>query len=101
MQSALNLVRELDMFAMPVSLTYKGKRQFSTLLGGFCSLFLILVFMAYSAVTMHKLIVDPVFQMNNSMRQFLDSANNTEFYNITTKESSLAVWITGSHTYHN
>ena len=64
MKNINKAVRGLDFFAVPVSLTYKGKKKFSTMVGGICSLVLILGFVAYSAVTMHTMIEDPVYNLN-------------------------------------
>ena len=46
-------VRRVDIFAVPVSLTYKGQRQFNTFVGGCFSLLLIVAFLTYSAISMH------------------------------------------------
>ena len=60
MKRILNKVRQLDLFAVPVQLTYKGQKGFNTLLGGFTSLVLIVILLTYSVVTLYTLIVDPV-----------------------------------------
>ena len=52
MQKVLNTVRNIDLFAVPVSLTYKGKKKFSTPCGGFFSLLIILAFLIYSGLTL-------------------------------------------------
>ena len=90
----LNFVRDMDLFAVQVSLTYKGMKQFNTLLGGCCSLLLILVLATYSAVTLHDLIAHPVLK-NYSQHEFFSFASNTDMYNITTKNSTLAIMIEG------
>ena len=55
----MNAVRGLDLFAIPVSLTYKGKRFFDTLLGGFVSLILILVLSTYATMTLYNHLTSP------------------------------------------
>ena len=60
MQNILNKVRDQDLFAVPVSLTYKGKTKFNTLCGGCFSLVLILAFFTYAVVTLYDLLTDPV-----------------------------------------
>ena len=60
----------MDLFAVPVSLTYKGERQFTTLLGGFFSLVIILSFLVFTAVSLHTHIVFPVFMQGNSVMTY-------------------------------
>ena len=67
MQNILNKVRDQDLFAVPVSLTYKGKTKFNTLCGGCFSLVLILAFFTYAVVTLYDLLTDPV--VNNPLQK--------------------------------
>ena len=90
MQCILNTVRNFDLFAVPVSLTYKGKKRFNTLCGGCFSLFLILCFFSYAGISLHQLIKNPELQGNAEI-MYYSRTENTEFYNITTKDSTLAV----------
>ena len=96
----LGLVRDLDLFAVPVSLTYKGKKRFSTLFGGCFSLVLILVFATYAALTLHKMIVNPTLK-NNSTKMFFSLVDNPETYKIMTSNSTVAVRVTGDYNYSN
>ena len=66
MQSILNNVRDQDLFAVPVSLTYKGKTKFNTLCGGCFSLVIILAFFTYAVVTLINLLKNPV--VNNPLQ---------------------------------
>lgn len=50
----------MDLFAVPVSLTYKGKKSFSTLCGGCLSLVLIVGFLIYAGLSLHTMIAYPV-----------------------------------------
>ena len=79
MSRLLNLIRDFDLFAVPVSLTYKGKKRINTLLGGLCSLLLLISFLTYSALTLHHLIVHPVLK-SNSENIFFSLTGNTESY---------------------
>ena len=79
MSRLLNLIRDFDLFAVPVSLTYKGKKRFNTLLGGLCSLLLLISFLTYSALTFHHLIAHPVLK-SNSENIFFSLTGNTESY---------------------
>ena len=94
MQNILNIVRNFDLFAVPVSLTYKGKTRFTTLCGGCFSLFLIVCFFTYAGIALHQLITDPELKGNAEVLYF-SRTENTEFYNITTNDSTLAVQIDG------
>ena len=43
-----NAIKGIDFFAIPVQLTYKSQRKFDTVVGGCCSLLIILgILMAY------------------------------------------------------
>ena len=88
-------LRELDFFAVPVSLTYKGQRQFGTSVGGCFSLLLIILFTAYSVYTAHEMIVNPILK-NSSEKLYFSYVDNTEAYEINTTNSTLAVKIAGS-----
>ena len=92
MQSILNKVRGRDLFAVPVSLTYKGKRRFNTLCGGCCSIFLLLSFTIYAVLDLFSLIVHPDL-MGNVEKRYLSTVDNDYMYNITTQNSTLAVRI--------
>ena len=92
MGKILKKVRDLDMFAVPVSLTYQGKTKFGTLCGGFFSLFIILTFLAYAVITLQDLILNPVLK-GYAEKRYFSRFNNTDYYNITTTNSTLAVRI--------
>ena len=52
MKSVLNFVREQDIFAIPVQLTYKGDKEFKTAIGGFFSILFYLTVAIYTAVVL-------------------------------------------------
>ena len=75
---------------MPVSLTYKGKTKFNTLTGGCFSLAIILGYLTYALLNLHELIFNPV--LNGSYEEsYFSVYNSTEWYNITTNNSTLAI----------
>ena len=84
MQAIATGLRDLDLFAVPVGLTYRGRRKFGTFIGGFFSLFLILSFTGYAIYTLHQLIVNPTLK-NNTERLYVSNSQNSELYNITTE----------------
>ena len=93
----MSTVRDMDMFAVPVSLSYKGKSHFNTLCGGCFTLVLVLTFLSYSVISLHDLITNPVLK-GNAQTSYFSSADNTDIYNITTTNSTLAVAISNLYT---
>ena len=91
----MNAVCNLDLFAVPVSLTYQGKTRFSTQCGGCFSLLLIIALLTYSSLLLYQLIVHPVLQ-SYSESIYFSVADNTEWYNIPTKTSTLAIAMNGT-----
>ena len=94
MQKILGSLRKIDLFAVPISLTYKGEKKFSTRIGGCLSLILLLGFVAYSIVTLYDLINNPYLQ-ENPETLYHSILENTEAYNVTTNNSTLAVLLQG------
>ena len=90
-------VRENDLFAVPVHLTYKGQKSFNTLLGGFFSLTLILAFTTYSVFTLRHLIVNPHMSGQTTESYFRKSDDPATQYNITATTSTQAVQFQGIH----
>lgn len=92
-KSVANALESFDLFAQPVTLTFKGKRSFGTLIGGCLSLVIVLAFAAYSAVYMKKLITEPVFHLYEQKNFFEQSEELDSAFNLTTKNSTVAVYI--------
>ena len=85
MQRVFKYVRSQDQFAIPVKLTYKGHRQFTTLMGGCCTIMMLLIIcsmFAYSSMMHLKL---PKFEQSAS-NSYLSYNNNELNYNMATKE---------------
>ena len=87
----------MDLFAVPVSLTYKGKKSFSTLCGGCFSLVLIVGFLIYAGLSLHTMIAYPVLKAN-SEKNFISLPSNTEAYHITALDSTMAFSISSDTT---
>ena len=94
MRTLLDYLRKIDLFAVPISLTYKGEKKFSTRIGGCFSLLLILGFIAYSITSLYHLIKNPYLQ-NNPESLYVSMLENSEAYNVTTSNSTLAVLLQG------
>ena len=63
-------IRSQDLFAVPVSLTYRGETAFNTFCGGCISILLILSLMGYFAVELHREYVHPEYQQNPTRYEF-------------------------------
>ena len=90
----LNWVRGIDIFAVPVLLTYKGQKAFNTLLGGFFTLFLIVSFLSYSGIQLYEMIAYPD-QWSTTEASYFSYQDNNIRQNMNTKNSTLAVWVQG------
>ena len=82
-------MRKLDLFAVQVQLSYKGERSFNTALGGFCSLLLVLCFLAYAAYELNDNLSNEV--LHNS-QESIYAPISTDFI-LPTQNSTLAVEI--------
>ena len=91
MQSILQAVRMLDLFAVPVSLTYKGQKAFNTILGGFCSLLLIIGFGTFITLDLHKVLTNPDFSETST--SLYASYQNSEPYELNTLNQTVALSI--------
>ena len=47
-------IKDQDLFAIPVSLTYQGRRSFGTIYGGITSMCMVLTLCTYFAVSLHR-----------------------------------------------
>ena len=96
MPSVINSIRGLDFFAVPVQLTYKGQKSFNTLLGGCCSLLIILVFLTYAIIDLHELIKNPILTGVN-YEYYTPRAENTKKYDILTNDFTMAYLVDHTH----
>lgn len=90
MEGVMNTVRGMDMFAKPITVTYRGKQSFPTVTGGCMSLCLYFVFLIYAAITLKAMMINPVLTDNSEMLYF-SLYGNTNQYNIDARNSSLAI----------
>lgn len=92
MQTTLNFVRKLDLFAVRVQLSYKGQRFFGTAFGGCISLLLVLSFLSVVAFELNRSLMTPVL---SSSIDFNYKALDEQFL-VPTKSSTVAVQITNA-----
>ena len=57
-----NTIEEQDLFAVPVQVTYRGKRAFGTFFGGCISIILILSLSIYFFYELYGQITEPTFK---------------------------------------
>ena len=60
----VDFVKEQDLFRVPVQLRYKGKRGFTTFIGGCCSIMFVLTVIALFTVYSHNFLLNPKFDSN-------------------------------------
>ena len=85
MERVFRYVRSQDKFAIPVKLTYKGQRQFTTLLGGCCTILMLLIICSMFGYNSWTHLKEPKFEQSTT-NSYLSYNNNEITYNMTTKE---------------
>lgn len=73
--------------------------MYKTFVGGCFSLMLILAFITYAALSLHLLIVYPVLVSNSESFYHDRSDAPADTYNVTTKNSTLAVFISSGSVF--
>ena len=97
-----NLVKQSDLFGLPVYLTYKGEKEFSTVLGGILSILLMLMFVGYSIDYIYKEFTDPSFNISRS-EVIYNYYENTEADAIVldTSLNTMAIAVEGYYDYNS
>lgn len=83
METILQTIRDKDIFAVPVQLSYKGQKAFNTVAGGCISIITILAFMAVFVITLRDQIVNPDFTSRTVVNYF-SYYSNSEGYKMST-----------------
>ena len=94
--SVTDLIRQQDLFAIPVQLNYKGRRSFTTFIGGCCSILLVLSTIALFIYSSIDFFSDPRFSSNSSV-SYITYSNETEPYTMETNKTTMAVRIKGAY----
>ena len=94
--SVTELIKRQDLFAIPVQLNYKGRHSFTTLIGGCCSILLVLLSIALFIYSSIDFFNDPSFSSNASV-SYITYSEETEPYTMQTDKTTLAVRIRGSY----
>ena len=84
MQKLKQFVRDNDVFAIPVRMSYKGNRQFNTILGGICTILFGLAVGSVFLINLHAHLNSPVYDLNTNAA-YLSYNDNHQFYNMSTQ----------------
>ena len=88
-----NCIKERDIFAIPVQLTYKGQRKFNTVCGGCCTIILYLaIFISFTILLLHELEKPEVKQTAPDIISVNEADSNTT-WTIGTNSTTFAVAI--------
>ena len=87
-------IRQFDLFARPVTLTYKGKRSYNTVLGGFLSITFVLVFTAFAILSLNTLVRHPVLT-GRITTEYVPYFKNDLIYHMKTSGQTIAVELKG------
>ena len=74
-----DFVKRQDLFAVPVQLTYKGERGFSTFCGGCVSIMFVLTVMALFGYYSHEFYMNPQFGTSASVN-YITYDDDTPLY---------------------
>ena len=85
-----DFVKRQDLFAIPVQMTYKGERGFSSFIGGCCSIVFVLIVMALFGVYTHDFYMNPQFSSSASV-SYITYDENTLPYYLPAKRSTMAI----------
>ena len=85
-------VREQDLFAVPVQLTYKNQKAFNTMCGGFCSLVLYLTFVTILVFIINDSMRNPLYD-NYSTTTYQPYYDNMKPFMLMTNQTSVAVQV--------
>ena len=88
MKEHLEVLRKFDLFAVPISLSYKGKKEFSTKCGGFASLLIMIIFSLTASFKLYTYMTNPQFYRHTAQ---LDYSVDREPYRLDTNEATLAI----------
>ena len=77
-----------DLFTVPISLSYKGRKEFSTKCGGFVSLIIMIIFTFTASFKLFMYMSNPQFYRHTSQQ---DYSVDREPYRIDTNEATLAI----------
>ena len=88
--SVINFVKRQDLFGVPVQLTYRGERAFTSFIGGFCSIMFVLSVISTFVVYSRRFFDNPQFSSNASVN-FITYGDDQEVYSFPTERTTIAV----------
>ena len=87
-----DFVKRQDLFAIPVQLTYKGERAFSSFTGGCCSILFVLIAVAIFAHNSHSFYKNPEFGTSASV-SYTTYSDDTPPSNLPTNGTTMAILV--------
>ena len=88
-------VRECDIFAIPITLTYKGDKEFTSIQGGIISIICSLTLVILGVTRLHDQYVNPVYDEDSNTKIF-SYYTNQDSYQLNTSNFTLAIAIVDS-----
>ena len=88
----LDFLKRQDRFGVPVQLTYKGERFFTTAVGGCCSIMFVLTAIALFTVNAISFYRNPQFSQSESV-SYISYNDGHEPYYLPTNRTTLAVYV--------
>ena len=86
----LKFLKRQDLFSVPVQLTYKGERGFTSAVGGFCSIIFVLT--AIALFTVYSLAFYRNVQFSSSASvNYIGYSDESEPYVLPTNRTTMAV----------
>ena len=85
-------LKSKDLFGVPVQLTYKGERGFTSAVGGCCSIMLVLIAMLLFVTYSLDFYQNPQFSTSETV-SYIDFTNGQEAYYLPTNRTTVAVSI--------
>ena len=85
-------MKECDIFAIPITLTYKGDKEFQSIQGGIVSIICMLALIILGVIRLHDQQVNPVYDEDSNTRIF-SYYTNQDSYELNTSNFTLALAI--------
>ena len=96
MMKAAEVLRAADLYGIRVGLSYKGDMYFRTILGGCCSILLILLFTVYGGIAFNTAFSDPTYLQNPASYTYLNQQISADTWTLDTDYNTVAVKISSN-----
>jgi len=89
-------VKSQDLFGVPVQLTYRGARSFSSVIGGCLSILMVLVFAVAFILMFHQIYTEPQWKSTPETYNF-----GNELFTLRPQQATLAIQISAKKNLFN